>query len=60
MGNDLTILPDGKIISMAFGPKYHVTKELRKSAVSEWTRRMNERNEKIVSERFEEIKNEQN
>ena len=48
-------LPDGKIISLMVGPRRLISKEIKDAAISEWTRRMNERNLKAALERERDI-----
>lgn len=41
---NLSDLPDGKILSLMFGSRRFVSKEIQNAAASEWTRRVNVRN----------------
>jgi hypothetical protein len=57
MEDNLLDLPDGMILSLMFGSRRFVSKEIQNAAASEWTRRVNERNLQAALERQKEIMN---
>lgn len=55
MENNLSDLPDGKIISLMTAPRRLISKELKDAATSEWIKRTNERNLEAALLRQKEI-----